>query len=87
LKGFEFFMTDKLIKTPPEIVPADNLAAWLADPRLDKYLGRRPVFKLAVLAAVFGGTETLAGLARRHGVSPAAAGKHAKAARRIFGAD
>jgi len=71
-------------KTPPKTVPANNLDAWLLDQRMDKFLGRRACFKLAVLAAVFSGQETLADVARRYGTSRQAAAKHAAAARRIF---
>lgn len=63
----------------------DNLESWLKDQRMDAFLGRRACFKLAVLAAVISGNETLASVARRYGTSRQAAGKHAAAARRIFG--
>ncbi len=71
-------------KTSPDTVPTDHLAEWMAGERLDAYLGRRACFKLAVLAAVFSGQETLASVARRYGTSRQAAGKHAASARRIF---
>jgi len=63
----------------------NNLESWLGDPRLDQFIGRRACFKLAVLAAVFSGQETLASVARRYRVTPQAAQKHAANARRIFG--
>ena len=65
----------------------NHILEWLTDPRTDAYLGRRACFKLAVLAAVISGEETLASVARRYGTSRQAAGKHARNARRIFGND
>jgi transposase-like protein len=62
-----------------------NLEEWMLDKRMDQYLGRRPCFKLSVLAAVISGNEPLSAVARRYGASKQAAGKHAAAARRIFG--
>ena len=62
------------------------LEAWLSDPRLDEYLGRRAAFKMAVLARVVAGSgETLAAIGRRFGASRAAACHHARAARVTFG--
>ena len=51
---------------------------------MDKYLGRRACFKLAVLAAYVSGAETLASVAKRYGATRQAAGKHAAAARKVF---
>jgi hypothetical protein len=62
-----------------------NLEKWMASPAFDEFVGRRVRFKLAVLAAVISGDESLASVARRYGTTRQAASKHAANARRIFG--
>ena len=64
-----------------------NILAWLGDSRFDRYVGRRTCFKLAVLAAILSGNESLASVARRYGTTRQAAAKHSAAARKIFGDD
>lgn len=61
-----------------------HLLKLLTDPRFDEYLGRRACFKLAVLAHQISGEGTLAGVARKYGVTRQAAFKHATDAKRIF---
>jgi hypothetical protein len=62
----------------------NHLAEWMLSPAMDQYLGRRACYKLAILSALLNG-ENLSAVARRFGTSKQAAGKHAAAARRIFG--
>jgi len=62
-----------------------NLEKFFLDKRTDLFLGRRACFKLAVLTALLSGEETLASVARRYGVTPQAAQKHANSARKIYG--
>jgi hypothetical protein len=68
------------MKTPPP----NHLAAWLSDPRAAQYLGRAFVLKIQVLDHLITRRGSLAAIAREHGVTDQAVGKHAKRARRFY---
>jgi len=62
----------------------NHLSEWLADPRMDVYLGRTASLKIAVLAHHLTGQGTLAAIARRFSVSKQALTRHARQCREVF---
>ena len=81
-------MKAEIPNSPPEIVvqgdPQGNLAKWLLDPRTQEYFGDTFKLRADCLAAVITG-DNLAAVARRHGVTRAAASKSARRAQKLFG--
>lgn len=63
---------------------AENLVAWLCDPRADACFGRTFVIRFAVLTAIITGAERLAEVARRHGVTKQSVSRHAAIVRRAY---
>ena len=68
----------------PQGDPHSNLAKWLLDPRTQEYFGDTFKLRADCLAAVITG-DNLAAVARRHGVTRAAASKSARRAQKLFG--
>jgi hypothetical protein len=69
------------MKTKP-----DGLEKLLADPRMDKLLGRAACARLSALACLMRGERDIgAKLARQFGISRQAAGKHVRRTCAAFG--
>ena len=66
------------------MVQGGYLAAWLTDPRTEKYFGESFALKADVLVC-FLQRGNLAEVARQHGVTRAAASKQARRAKALFG--
>lgn len=64
--------------------PTDSINAWLLHPGAVQYFGKATVLKMDVLACLLTGGN-LADVARRHGVTRAAASKQARAAKQAYG--
>jgi len=62
----------------------NHLQDWLADPRMDAYLGRRAAFKLAIADAVMAGEPSVAEISRRFSASRQAGHVHACRFRELF---
>jgi len=64
--------------------PGDNLAAWLSDPRGQKFFGRQFRIKAAILVYLTTEQGSLAEIARAFGVTRQCVQRHAAAARKIY---
>lgn len=71
------------MKTQIQSASNSNLARWLTDPRSAEFFGSSFQLKAAVLVCVIQG-ESLAGVARRHGVTRSAVSKHYRKAKSIW---
>jgi hypothetical protein len=75
---------DRLEKAGSQVARESNLIHWLSLPGMAEYMGATFELRAAVLCALITG-ENLSSLARRHGVTRAAASKQARLAKSIFG--